>query len=161
VDVGERSIVVHHAMPTPNCNTSNTRVFDPFNPPTSRSQHLLAPHLIHGTVEQRIHVLLLLLTNLPLDCVAATGGYVGDLQMQDTGYLTSVSMDGEYTFSTFSERREWLLRASATLSNGERCSRSVTGDCRPSSLTCFQPWLRPLRLSRMTDSLDHLRRRRA
>src|SRR5215217_6203204 len=38
-------------------------------------QHLLAPHLIHGTVEQRILVLLLLLTNLPLDCVAPTGGY--------------------------------------------------------------------------------------
>ena len=114
MDVGERSIMIHHAMPTANCNTSNTRVFDPFKPPTSGSQHLLAPHLIHGTVEQRIHVLLLLLTNLPLDGVAATGGYVGDLQMQDTGYLTSVSMDGEYTFSTFSERREWLLRASAT-----------------------------------------------
>jgi hypothetical protein len=73
VDVGERSIVVHHAMPTPNCNTSNTRVFDPFNPPTSRSQHLLAPHLIHGTVEQCILVLFLLLTNLPLDGVAPTG----------------------------------------------------------------------------------------
>ena len=28
-------------------------------------QHLLAPHLIHGTVEQHILVLLLLLTNLP------------------------------------------------------------------------------------------------
>src|SRR5215207_2322480 len=66
---------VHHAMPTANCNTSNTRVFDPFNPPTSRSQQLLAPHLIHGTVEQRILVLLLLLTNLPLDGVAPTGGY--------------------------------------------------------------------------------------
>src|SRR5918995_4027649 len=77
-------------------------------------QNLLGPHLIHGTVEQRIHVLLLLLTNLPLDGVASKGGYVGDLQMQDTGYLTSVSIDGEYTFSTFSERREWLLRASAT-----------------------------------------------
>jgi hypothetical protein len=38
-------------------------------------QHLLAPHLIHGTVEPRILVLLLLLTNLPIDCVAPTGGY--------------------------------------------------------------------------------------
>jgi len=42
---------------------------------------------------------------------------------------------------------------------GRLCSRNLTGDCRPSSLTCLQPWLRPLRLSRMTDSLDHLRRR--
>jgi hypothetical protein len=100
-------------------------------------QHLLAPHLIHGTVEQRIHVLLLLLTNLPLDGVASKGGYVGDLQMQDTGYLTSVSIDGEYTFSTFSERREWLVRASATPS-GIRYSRNLTGDSRASSLTMFQ-----------------------
>ncbi len=38
-------------------------------------QQLLAPHLIYGTVEQRILVLLLLLTNLPLECVAPTGGY--------------------------------------------------------------------------------------
>jgi hypothetical protein len=63
-------------------------------------QHLLAPQLIHGTVEQRIHVLLLLLTNPPLDCVASTGGYVGDLQMQDTGYLTSLSINGEYRSNT-------------------------------------------------------------
>jgi hypothetical protein len=67
--------MVHHAMPTTNCNTSNTRVFDLLNPPTSRSQHLLASHLIYGTVEQRILVLLLHLTNLPLACVAPTGGY--------------------------------------------------------------------------------------
>src|SRR5215208_8152262 len=88
---------VHHAMPTPNCNTSNTRVFDLFNPPTSGSRQLLASHPLHGTVKQRIHVHLLLLTNLPLECVAPTGGYVGDLQVQDTGYLTSFSMNGEYT----------------------------------------------------------------
>src|SRR5215217_84639 len=131
------SITVHHAIPTPNCNTSNTRVFDPFNPPTSRSQQLLAPHLIHGTVEQRIHVLLLLLTNLPLDCVAPTGGYVGDLQVQDTGYLTILSRNGEQTSVTLSEPREWLLRASATPSN-EGYSRGVTGDSRASSLTCLQ-----------------------
>ena len=31
MDVGEQSIMVHHAMPTTNCNTSNTWVFDPFN----------------------------------------------------------------------------------------------------------------------------------
>jgi hypothetical protein len=87
---------VHHAMPTANCNTSNTRVFDPFNPPTSRSQQLLAPHLIHGTVEQRILVLLLLLTNLPLECVAPTGGFVGDLQVQDT----AISLESVLTVNT-------------------------------------------------------------
>jgi hypothetical protein len=59
-------------------------------------QHLLAPHLIHGTVEQRIHVLLLLLTNLPLDCVVPTGGYVGDLQVQDT----AISLDSVLTVNT-------------------------------------------------------------
>ena len=100
MDVGERSIMVHHAMPTTNCNTSNTCVFDPFNPPTSGPQHLFAPHLIHGGVEQRILVLLLLLTNLPLNCVAPKGGYVGDLQVQDTGYLTIFSMNGDYTPNT-------------------------------------------------------------
>src|SRR5215211_426414 len=110
--------MVHHAMPTPNCNTSNTQVFDPFNPPTSGPQQLLAPHLIYGTVEQRILILLLLLTNLPLDCVAPTGGYVGDLQVQATCCLTILSSDGEHTSITLSERREWLLRAYATPSNG-------------------------------------------
>src|SRR5215208_787578 len=109
---------VHHAMPTANCNTSNTRVFDPFNPPTSGPPQLLAPHLIHGTVEQRILVLLLLLTNLPLDCVAPTGGYVGDLQVQDTGCLTILSINDEHTSITLSDRRELLLRASATPSYG-------------------------------------------
>jgi hypothetical protein len=59
-------------------------------------QHLLAPHLIHGTVEQRILVLLLLLTNLPLDGVAPTGGYVGDLQVQDT----ATSLDSVLTVNT-------------------------------------------------------------
>ena len=59
-------------------------------------QHLLAPHLIHGTVEQRILVLLLLLTNLPLDCVAPTGGFVGDLQVQDT----AISLDSVLTVNT-------------------------------------------------------------
>src|SRR5215217_241062 len=80
--------------------------------------HSSCLRLIHGTVEHRILVLLLLLTNLPLDCVAPTGGYVGDLQVQDTGYLTILSIDDEHTSITLSERREWLLRASATPSNG-------------------------------------------
>ena len=39
--------------------------------------------------------LVLILTNPFLACVAPTGGYVGDLQVQDTGYLTSFSIDGE------------------------------------------------------------------
>src|SRR5215218_5600244 len=37
-------------------------------------------------------------------------------------------------------------RASLTLSVSilmGRYSRNLTGDCRPSSLTCFQPWHRP------------------
>ena len=80
--------------------------------------HSICLRLIHGTVEQRILVLLLLLTNLPLDCVAPTGGYVGDLQVQDTGCLTILSINDEHTSITLSERREWLLRASATPSNG-------------------------------------------
>jgi hypothetical protein len=63
-------------------------------------QHLLASHLIHRTVEQCILVLLLLLTNVPLDCVAPTGGYVGDLQVQDEDYLTSLSISGGYTSDT-------------------------------------------------------------
>src|SRR5215218_2600469 len=109
---------VHHAMPTPNCNTSNTRVFDPFNPPTSGPQQLLAPHLIHGTVEQRIHILLLILTNLPPDCVAPTGGYVGDLQVQDRGYLTSFSIDGEHCLNTSSEATQSLSNVLRVDSNG-------------------------------------------
>jgi hypothetical protein len=107
-------------MPCPllNCNTSNTRVFDPFNPPTSGSQHLLAPHLIHGTVEQRILVLLLLLTNLPLKGVAPTGGYVGDLQVQDTGYLTRFSANSEYSSNTSSEATQSLYNVLRGDSNG-------------------------------------------
>ena len=92
MDVGERSI-----MPCPllivtqvthGCLTPLT--LQPLD------QHLLAPHIIHGTVEQRIHVLLLLLTNLPLDCVAPTGGFVGDLQVQDT----AISLDSVLTVNT-------------------------------------------------------------
>jgi hypothetical protein len=73
VDVGERSIMpcallivtqVTHGYLTP-------LTLQPLD------QHLLAPHLIHGTVEQRILVLLLLLTNLPLDCVAPRVGTLG------------------------------------------------------------------------------------
>jgi hypothetical protein len=36
----------------------------------------------------------------------------------DTSHLTNLSIDGEYSSNTFSERREWLLRASATLLMG-------------------------------------------
>src|SRR5215217_4141323 len=112
---------VHHAMPTPNCNTSNTRVFDPYNPPTSGPQHLLASHLIHRTVEQCILVLLLLPTNIPLDCVAPMGGYVGDLQVQDRGYLTSFSIDGEHCLNTSSEATQSLSNVLRVDSNGWSC----------------------------------------
>jgi hypothetical protein len=37
----------------------------------------------------------------------------------DTGYLTSFSIDGEYTSNTLSVRQGSLLRASTTPSNGE------------------------------------------
>ena len=38
---------------------------------------------------------------------------------EDTSHLTSFSIDGERTSDTLSERRESILRASATPSNGE------------------------------------------
>src|SRR3954465_8201164 len=72
------------------------------------------------------------------------------VQLQDTGYLTSFSIDDEYNSNTLLERREWLLRASATLLV-DSYSRNVKGDSRAPSSTCFQPWLRPLRLSTLTD----------
>jgi hypothetical protein len=39
--------------------------------------------------------------------------------VQDTGYLTSISANSEYSSGALSELREWLLRASVTISNGE------------------------------------------
>src|SRR5919112_310106 len=36
----------------------------------------------------------------------------------DTSHLTSLSIDGEHPSDTLSERRDWLLRAFATPSNG-------------------------------------------
>jgi hypothetical protein len=39
-------------------------------------------------------------------------------KVQGTGYLTSLSIDGEWMSITLSEPRGWLLRASATPSNG-------------------------------------------
>jgi hypothetical protein len=59
----------------------------------------MSSKLGRGRVDPTL-LLLLLLTSIPLDCVAPTGGYVGDLQVQDTGYLTSFSIDGEYTSDT-------------------------------------------------------------
>ena len=44
-------------------------------------------------------------------------GGTGDVEVGDTSLLTSFSMSGEYTSNTLSERREWLVRASATASN--------------------------------------------
>jgi hypothetical protein len=35
--------------------------------------------------------------------------------VEDASLLTSFSINGEYRSNTFLERREWLLRASATL----------------------------------------------
>jgi hypothetical protein len=40
-----------------------------------------------------------------------------DVKVQDTGYLTSFSINGEYTCDALWEPREWLLRASVTPSN--------------------------------------------
>ena len=63
-------------------------------------------------------LLLLLLTNFPLDYVAPTGGYVGALQVQDTGFLTSFSIDGEYTSIIFSETTQSLSNVLRVDSNG-------------------------------------------
>src|SRR5215212_3694599 len=87
---------VHHAMPTPNCNTSNTQRYLTSLTLHPLDQHLLAPHLIHGTVEQRIHVLLLLLTNLPLDCVAPRVGTLGILRCR----TRAISLDSVLTVNT-------------------------------------------------------------
>jgi hypothetical protein len=125
-------------------------------------QYLLAPHLIHGTVEQCIHVLLLLLTNLPLDGVAPTGGYVGDLQVQDAGYSpASVLM-----VNTPLRPPQRPLRASLTVSVSILMgwySRNLTGGSRASTLTCLQPWHRPSRpadqhwvLERRSETLESI-----
>jgi hypothetical protein len=42
-------------------------------------------------------------------------GSTDDVEVGDTSLLTSFSVDGEYTSNILSERRGWLLRASATL----------------------------------------------
>src|SRR3954447_22733806 len=141
---------VHHAMPTINCNTSNTRVFDPL---TLRplDQHLLAPHLIHGTVEQRNLVVLLLLTNLPLECVAPTGGYTLVIFRSRTQAISPVSV---LTVNIDLTPPPRLLRASLTVPVAilmGAYSWNLTRDSRASYLTCFQPWLRPWRLSTPTD----------
>ena len=92
MDVGERSI-----MPCPLLIV--TQVTHRYLTPLTLQpldQHLLASHLIHRTVEQCILVLLLTLTNLPPDCVAPTGGFVGDLQVQDT----AISLESVLTVNT-------------------------------------------------------------
>ena len=63
-------------------------------------------------------LLLLILTTLPLDCVAPTGGYVGDLQEQDTGYLTRFSANSEYSSNTSSEATQSLTNVLRVDSNG-------------------------------------------
>jgi hypothetical protein len=45
-------------------------------------------------------------------------GGPGDREVRDKSLLTSFNIDGERFLNTSSEPREWLLRASATLSNG-------------------------------------------
>ena len=47
--------------------------------------------------EGRVSYLILILTNLPRACVAPTDGYAGDLQVQDTVGLTSLSIRGEHS----------------------------------------------------------------
>jgi hypothetical protein len=55
----------------------------------------------------------------------------------DTSHLTSFSIDGEYTPITSSEATQSLSNGLRGDSNGE-VSTNLTGDCRPSSLICFQ-----------------------
>jgi hypothetical protein len=113
VDVGERSI-----MPCPLLIVTQVTHRYLTSLTLQPLDHSICLRLIHGTVEQRILVLLLLLTNLPLDCVAPTGGYVGDLQVQDIGCLTILSIDGEYTSDTLSEPRGSVLPASVAFLMG-------------------------------------------
>src|SRR5215208_607807 len=56
---------------------------------------------------------------------------------EDTSHLTSFSIDGERTSDTLSERRESILPPSVAILMGGY-SRTLTRDCRASSLTCFQ-----------------------
>ena len=51
--------------------------------------------------------------------------------------FTNFSIDGEYTSDTLSERRESILPPSVAILMGGY-SRTLTRDCRASSLTCFQ-----------------------
>jgi predicted ester cyclase len=45
-------------------------------------------------------------------------GGTEDVEVRDKSHLTSFSNNGEYSSNTLSERRGWLLRASATPTNG-------------------------------------------
>ena len=69
---------------------------------------------------------------------------------QDTGYLTSFSIDGEYASFTSSEATQRLSDGLRGVSNGGCSWKRHRGFSRL-ILTCFQPWLRPLRLSTPTD----------
>jgi hypothetical protein len=123
-------------------------------------QHLLALHLIHGTVEQRILVLLLLLTNLPLDCVAPTGGYTLGIFRCRTQVISPVSVLMVNRRLSPSQSHEDRFSRPPLPFWQESFSRNLTGDSRASTSTCFEPWHGPLRLSRMTGTPDRLRRRR-
>jgi hypothetical protein len=72
------------------------------------------------------------------------GGGTEDVEVGDMSILTSFSIDGEYTPITSSEATQSLSNGLRGDSNGE-VSTNLTGDCRPSSLTCYQPWHRPSR----------------
>jgi hypothetical protein len=72
------------------------------------------------------------------------GGGTEDVEVGDMSILTSFSIDGEYTPITSSEATQSLSNGLRGDSNGE-VSTNLTGDCRPSSSTCCQPWHRPSR----------------
>src|SRR5215213_3370137 len=60
--------------------------------------------------------------------------------------LQSFSIDGKYASITFSEATRSLSNDLRVDSDGGGWySRNLRGDCRPSSLTCCQPWHRPSR----------------
>ena len=60
-----------------------------------------------------------------------THGELGDREVRDKSLLTSFNIDGERFLNTSSEPREWLLRASATPSNGEGAPETLQGILAP------------------------------
>jgi hypothetical protein len=66
-----------------------------------------------------------------------THGELGDREVRDKSLLTSFNIDGERFLNTSSEPREWLLRASATPSNGGRVLQKPYRGFSPLILTCL------------------------